>query len=73
MTALLAMIIGVLAVGYAIWPLARGREGSPLTEGPADCDGESEAQAAALVAWSSAAGEIRWEEEPAGFLDRSSC
>lgn len=69
MTALLAMFIGILAVGYAIWPLARGREGPPPTEGPADRDGESEAQVAALLAWSSAAGEMRWEAESAGPLD----
>jgi hypothetical protein len=70
MTALLAMIIGILAVGYAIWPLARRRGAPPLGEELGLRDEERQAQAAALLAWSSAAGEMRWEAESAGPLDR---
>ena len=57
MTALLAMIVGILAVGYAVWPLARGRTAPPLTDAPDHADQEAEAEA--LLAWSAAAGEIR--------------
>jgi hypothetical protein len=54
--ALLVMIVGILAVGYAAWPLLRGREAPPLSEEPDR--GQSEAEIAALLAWSTAAGEI---------------
>jgi hypothetical protein len=57
-TALLAMIVGILAVGYAIWPLARRRGAPPPAEEPGLRDEERQAQAAALLAWSTAAGEM---------------
>ncbi|NIN72964.1 MAG: hypothetical protein GTO46_13765 [Gemmatimonadetes bacterium] len=57
MTALLAMIVGILAVGYAAWPLVRGREALPPTEGREHGRQEAEEETAALLAWSTAAGE----------------
>ena len=73
MSALLATLVGILAVGYAAWPLIRGRETPPLTEEPGHRDEEAEAETASLLAWSAAAGEIRCEAEPAGPLERFAC
>jgi hypothetical protein len=61
-TALLAMIMGLLAVGYAVWPLLRGRPAPPLGEAPHRGRDAAEEEVAALLAWSAAAGEMRREE-----------
>lgn len=61
MTALLAVIVAILAVGYAIWPLARGREEPPPTEISDRGHEEAEAEAVALLAWSADAGETKCE------------
>jgi hypothetical protein len=72
MTALLAMIVGILAVGYAVWPLLRGRELPSLAEEPDHGhEEEAEAESAVLLAWSTAAGEIQGEAEPGGPFDRT--
>ncbi|UCC82107.1 MAG: hypothetical protein JSW46_14055 [Gemmatimonadota bacterium] len=57
MTAFLVMIVGILAVGYTVWPLVRGREVLPPTEGREHSLEEAEEENAALLAWSTAAGE----------------
>ena len=62
------ILLGGGKIGSAITAMLASTGDYQLTV--ADRDGESEAQAAALLAWSSAAGEIRWEAEPAGPLDR---
>ncbi len=71
MTALLAMIVGILAVGYAAWPLGRGAATSPLTDGPHPGGAEVESEAEALLAWARAAGETQSEAEVAGHPDHS--
>ncbi|MGD2216735.1 MAG: hypothetical protein PVJ64_08260 [Gemmatimonadales bacterium] len=71
MTALLAMIVGVLAVGYATWPLVRGREAPPPTEERDYRHEEAEAESAHLLAWSTASGELRRDPEATSPLDRS--
>lgn len=69
MTALLAVLVAILAVGYAAWPLLRGREAPPLGDGPDSGQVEAEAEFAALLAWSTAAGELPLGAEAAGPVD----
>jgi hypothetical protein len=66
------MILGIVAAGYAVWPLLRGRRLPPLGEPPDHerAEAEAEAEVAVLLAWSAAAGEMRREAEPAGQVDR---
>jgi hypothetical protein len=58
-TALLAMMLGLAAIGYAAWPwLVRGGAVPPLDEAVPAFDPALETQLAALRAWSVAAGEL---------------
>ncbi len=70
MTALLAMIVGISAVGYAVWPLIRGAAVPPLTDRPHPGREEVEGESAALLAWSTAAGEMPDTAKVAAPLDR---
>ncbi len=57
MSALLAMAVGVLAAGYAVWPLLRGRAAPTLSDAWEEGAEAAEVEAAALRAWAAAAGE----------------
>lgn len=60
MVAALAILLGLLAVGYAVWPMVRGRRAPEWESGPALGEGSANAQADAetLRAWSIGAGEL---------------
>ena len=66
MSALAAIVLGMLGVSYAVWPALRMREIPPLTNeisngySPSDAERES----AVMRTWSVAAGELE-DAEPA--------
>ena len=64
MIAILAIILGGLAVGYAAWPSFVGRAAAALPEARSEVKtpDEAQAEAAGLKAWSVAAGEIAGDE-----------
>ncbi len=64
MIALLAIILGGLAVGYAAWSSFMGRAAAALPEAHTELKtpDEARAEAAGLKAWSVAAGEIAGDE-----------
>ena len=58
MSATLAMILGILAVGYALLPRLIGRIYPMLPDESVDGDDLIDAETTALSAWSVAAGEL---------------
>lgn len=66
MTTILAIVLGIAGIGYAIWPSLRGAHDGPLTEelSTRQLD-DLEAAAQALRGWSVAAG----EQPPKAALD----
>ena len=66
MSALAAIVLGMLGVSYAVWPALRMREIAPLTkeipEGYSPRDAEEES--AVMRTWSVAAGELEDTESP---------
>ncbi|KPK56506.1 MAG: hypothetical protein AMS21_12705 [Gemmatimonas sp. SG8_38_2] len=59
MSAVIALLLGVLAAGYAVWPWLKGARGdSLLDEGSKDMNANVENDAAAFRDWSVKAGEL---------------
>lgn len=58
MTALAALILGLLATAYAVWPALRGGVATRLSDDDDESAAEVEAAVAAVLLWGVAAGEI---------------
>jgi hypothetical protein len=67
MSALAAVVLGVLGIGYAVWPALQARGKGPLPdEFPEDGYAESDAdrEGEVLRRWSVEAGELEDDESP---------
>lgn len=64
MSATLTVILGILAVGYALLPRLMGRAYRRLPDESVDGDDPVDAEATALSAWSVAAGELGYDATP---------
>jgi len=59
MSALAALVLGALAVAYAVWPALRGLDAGTLSDDEVrDIDARMISDAQAIRAWSEAAGEL---------------
>ena len=68
MSAVVALLLGVLAAGYAVWPWLKGVRGdSMLDESPVDISASVESDAAAFRDWSVRAGELSAEPNTLRF------
>jgi hypothetical protein len=68
MSAILAMILGILAVAYALLPRLMGRVYTMLPDESVDGDDLVDAETTALSAWSVAAGELGHDVTPEAAL-----
>ena len=66
MTGLTALVLGLVATAYAVWPALRGGAAPRLSEDDEDAAEEVEAAAAAVIEWSVASGEIHRRPDGGG-------
>jgi len=61
-SALAALVLGALAVGYAVWPALRGLDAGVLSDDEGrEAGGRIGVDANAIQEWSEAAGELKGE------------
>jgi hypothetical protein len=66
-SALAALVLGALAVAYAVWPALRGPEADSLSDDDdRDAGAEITTDPNAIQAWSEAAGELEREAQETG-------
>ena len=67
MSALAALVLGALAVAYAVWPALRGLDPGPLSDDEnQDAGARMSVDADAIRKWAEAAGELEREAPETG-------